>query len=508
MDFFNTQDIKIFQDHGGKRYHKDNQKDQQIGQFIKDYPMAKTKHWAQEVANSLPGFTMEMKSCWQKYGYFSLYSWARIFRDRDKNRDIFFTVGVDREQKKGLVYKLDFQRDKSSKLPEDKKSRCDQLIRQHKLEWQTIDASELNNYDWDKLIDITVQFINDHLTLYDELIREAWARSARICWNTNNWLCPSGQDGKSVPKDSDEPFYGYNNEEWLFDFDKLIDGYHYASLESVGQISANEVGKKYDTLLWTIDNKSQTRYAVANIRNLEIIGKQEAANALAIYERSGWLAEMRKQIADVGGNTEDFDKQISFNIRFRPQDTEILYPAEIPANSSMMQSDLTNILTAEEKVEYAFTGGRRSTPTDSRPSSYIRKAREVEIHHLHREISDGLTTFLAHQYGDNNVEQESTIGNRRIDVVCKDANKYTFYEIKTYLSLRTSIREALGQLLEYAHYPEADNAHKLVIVTQSTHSDRDKQNGQRYIAHLRKCYGLSVYLCYFDKDKQELSEEF
>ena len=105
------------------------------------------------------------------------------------------------------------------------------------------------------------------------------------------------------------------------------------------------------------------------------------------------------------------------------------------------------------------------------------------------------------------MDQESTIDNRRIDVALKDARGYVFYEIKTYPSLRTSVREALGQLLEYAHYPESHNAHKLIIVTQSTHSNQDKQVVQQYIAQLRKLYKLPIYLCYFDKDKQTLSKE-
>lgn len=518
MDFFNIQDIEIFQKFGGKPYHKDDLQHQATGQFIKDNPMAKTKYWAQQVADRLPGFTMDTNFHWQKSGYFSRYAWARIYRKEDKGHDIFFTVGVDREQEKGLVYKFDFQRDKSSVLSKAKKQLCDQFIKRHKLEWQTIDAAELNNYDWKKLINETVGFISSHMALYDELVAQAWKRSARICWNTNNWLYPSGKEGKSSQKDSYERLYGYGNEEWLFDFDKLIDGYHYAFLEPVRQASDNEIGEKYDALLWSIDNHSKARYAVANIRNMEIIGEQEAAIILTEYKQRGWLQEMARQVKDVGGDTKTFSRKIAFNVRFKPEYVEILYPAEIPSGNHIMrlkryrlnhlQSDVNDLFSPGQIAEHTFSGGRRSTPITGGTFSYTREAREVQIQYLHREISDGLTAFLTRKYGAINVDQESTIGNRRIDVALKKARGYVFYEIKTYPSLRTSVREALGQLLEYAHYPKSRNAQKLIIVTQSTHSDRDKEEVQQYIEQLRKLYQLPIYLCYFNKDQQKLSKEY
>lgn len=517
MDFFNIQDIEVFQQFGGKPYRKGDRKLETIGHFIKDHPMRKTEYWAQEVAKKLPGFIMDINFHWQKSGYISSYAWARIFREEDKGHDIFFTVGVDRAQEKGLVYKLDFQRDGSSVLSEAKKQLCDRFIKRHKLEWQTVDAAELSNYDWKKLIDATVAFITQHMTLYDELVAKAWKRSARICWNTNNWLYPSGKAGKSPQKDSYERQHGYGNEEWLFDFDKLIEGYHYAFLEPVLQASDNERGEKYDTLLWTIDGQSKTRYAVANIRGMEILGEQDKAQALAEYKQRGWLPEMRKQVKDVGGDTETFSEKIAFNVRFKPECAEILYPTEIPAGNHILQlkryrlnhlqPDAGDILFSAKNAGHTFAGGRRSAPATGGVSSYTREAREVQIRHLHREISDGLTAFLASKHGAGNVDQESTTGSRRIDVVLKSKRGYVFYEIKTYPSLLTSVREALGQLLEYAHYPESNNAKKLIIVTQATHSERSKREVQQYIAQLRNLYKLPIYLCYFDKDKPELSKE-
>jgi hypothetical protein len=41
-----------------------------------------------------------------------------------------------------------------------------------------------------------------------------------------------------------------------------------------------------------------------------------------------------------------------------------------------------------------------------------------------------------------------------MDVVVRLGIRYWFYEIKTALSARACIREALAQLLEYSYWPE------------------------------------------------------
>lgn len=51
----------------------------------------------------------------------------------------------------------------------------------------------------------------------------------RICWNTNNWVKPSGPNGKSQSESSYEKAVGFGNEEWLLDNSRINeDGYHYA----------------------------------------------------------------------------------------------------------------------------------------------------------------------------------------------------------------------------------------------------------------------------------------
>ncbi|BCV27179.1 hypothetical protein [Shewanella algae] len=61
---------------------------------------------------------------------------------------------------------------------------------------------------------------------------------ARICWNSNGWITPSGRPGKSSNKDSYEYQNGYGHEEWLLDTTKIIDGYHYGYIK---QLESTEI---------------------------------------------------------------------------------------------------------------------------------------------------------------------------------------------------------------------------------------------------------------------------
>lgn len=64
---------------------------------------------------------------------------------------------------------------------------------------------------------------------------------ARICWNIQSWKKPSGPLGKSKDTNSFEVNPGFGHEEWIFDFEKLIDGYKYSFLEPLNTKNNIEV---------------------------------------------------------------------------------------------------------------------------------------------------------------------------------------------------------------------------------------------------------------------------
>lgn len=119
---------------------------------------------------------------WSKRGWadgkrvanFKPYTWARIFKKGNKEKDIFFTVGVD-PSKQALVYKLDFYQENDSNLSKKQKELCLQYIPKS-LKWNEIPAHELSGWDWESLIKKTVDFISKNSHHYDQLLLLVWGK--------------------------------------------------------------------------------------------------------------------------------------------------------------------------------------------------------------------------------------------------------------------------------------------------------------------------------------------
>jgi hypothetical protein len=115
--------------------------------------------------------------------------------------------------------------------------------------------------------------------------------------------------------------------------------------------------------------------------------------------------------------------------------------------------------------------------------------KELDLDLRHNVLQDALYQRLSSKYGKHNVraEQPSGVGTL-IDIVVKMRNEYWFYEIKTALTPRACLREAIGQLLEYGFWPGAREPARFIVVAESP-IDED---GQEYLRRLRKRFSLPI----------------
>ena len=114
---------------------------------------------------------------------------------------------------------------------------------------------------------------------------------------------------------------------------------------------------------------------------------------------------------------------------------------------------------------------------------------------LHNELQNGLYRHLRIALGASCVGTEQPTGSGTfIDLVTCFNQKTSFYEIKTGASVRSNIRQALPQLLEYAFWPEDNRADELIIVSHLPETDQ----GRKYIAHLVSKFGLPISYRQFD----------
>jgi hypothetical protein len=138
------------------------------------------------------------------------------------------------------------------------------------------------------------------------------------------------------------------------------------------------------------------------------------------------------------------------------------------------------------KIGFNFKAGRSKKATTAKATL---PEKELDLDLRHNLLQDALYQRLASKYGKDNVrtEQPSGVGTL-IDIVVKMKNGYWFYEIKTALTPRACLREAIGQLLEYGFWPGAQEPARFIVVGESS-IDED---GQEYLRRLSQRFSLPI----------------
>ena len=544
-DFFDLNDIALMARVAQKPYDPKSDSDIASGNEIKDGLWNKTIYWHNEVLKRLDGFSGQRPRHWQQRSWmsdasgrkvrttvFKPYTWTRIYKTKNADKDIFFTVGVD-GVRKVLVYKLDYKNIPGPHLTPAQRTICEEHIKKSPAGWVEIKEQQLAEYTWERLINETVAFIQRYASLYDQVVHEVYAnvqtRLARMTFNTEGWCMPSGPYGKSKDKSSHEVRNGFGHEEWLCDTDKQVDGYHYAFLEPIYKFADKGTyeDRIFNLRLYTIHGETKDRDWVGLIRNAEVLTPAKAEQIWDYYKAQGWLDQMREDIEAIGGNPDGLPQRDNaiqlFNIRFRPEDlTQYDLSSPIPRDNPVYESSRYVLMnpkpgyetpdTEQDTDSFNFDDQPATPAKHGAPSSgckYERKPKIVESHALHEQICRNLHKYLAEtkKLGYDHVKREVPAGyeGKRIDMVVKTPHReFIFYEVKTYPVLQYSIREAIGQILEYTHWPDQDKAAKLIILTQP-HKNYSK--AAKYMATLRKKLGIQIYYQYFDPISMQLSEE-
>ncbi len=336
---------------------------------------------------------------------------------------------------------------------------------------------------------------------------------ARICWNTNGWRKPSGMTGKSKNKDAYEYRYGYGHEEWLLDTTKNYKGYHYAFLQPIGLHREKYRGQTFNISLYSINEETKKRWWLGRIRYVIVLTEQESQAAYLAYKQNGWLSEMEKQLRSIGAKVDAFRKtkpEDFFVIRFRPRSLELLdMPLEFSINDPAVKATYYVLLNKKKtpkllssKKQFIFSHGY-TKKKGTAESSYEAHSSNIDL--VQNRMQTRIYQQLVKKYGKDNVGTELDTGyGALIDVVVRESKKhFTFYEIKTSYSVRLCIREALAQLLEYAYYPNKNNASKIVVV--SPHAVT--KEAQSYLEHLRHRFGIPVYYQRYDPELEALEDK-
>ena len=351
--------------------------------------------------------------------------------------------------------------------------------------------------------------------------KEELQKVARICWNAEGWRVPSGRDGKSKGKNSHEHKYGYGHEEWLLDETRIIDGYHYGFIQALNRKRDADYGRTiysghtFDIHLYSINSNTKERYWVGKISNAIVLDSLESKKIYKEYKSRGWIKEMSNQLKKCKLKTTDWQNTkpgIFFNLKFKVEDMDLLDPCfrfshkdqAVPATyyTTLLDfKDLPQQLENQINKEFKFTPGHSEGKTSTN-MSIRKKTGEIALHH--NKMQTMIYNQLVKEYGEGRVGTENKTGFRsEIDIVVEDEKGYIFFELKTGSSIKSCIREALSQLLEYSYWPNKRNAHKLVIVS----SRKTTQDSCKYLRYLRSEFKLPIYYRRFNWEKLVLEEK-
>lgn len=329
-------------------------------------------------------------------------------------------------------------------------------------------------------------------------------RFCRICWNTSGWRIPTGdriEFGKSyVAK------YGFGHEEWLFNYEWMIDGFRYGFLQPIGKLLQTHAGHQCSITLYTLTPEKQI-LLIGTLTDAYIPELNELQNVLDTYRAQGWLDQMREQVRNVGGDIGDLENpscQNIANIRFRPEDVTVFDPRPRVIGGHTIVNNL-------RYQPFKWIGN--FPDTDIQPPQYegndprrseherTRAAQEGSaIDPRHTKLQNLLWKHLRDTHGPERVHYEKNY----VDLSLSLPDKNVFFEIKMESSAKRCIRLAFGQLLEYSHYPNVDLAQRLVVVGDAPVTDDDKT----YLVHLRETYNIPIYYSHFLWEKNELSPPY
>lgn len=518
-NFFTKEELDFYVSVHDENYRTTPPDQQHYGPKL--YPInQKLKYWLEQIKPD--GFNIRYDGKWLgQNSKVSPYLWPRIYSGEDK--DIFFNAEVA-AYGQFIGFKLDGYYSTTKKLPDYKIALLDEVKadQNNHWHWLKIPFKELHNYNWDRLISESKMYLSEQMDNHNHLkkLLSKESKIARITWNTNGWVKPSGLTGKST-NPSFEFENGFGHEEWLFDGDKIIGEYKYGFLEPIHKYRSKYEGKVFDLSLYTRNSESNKSFWVANLKNVEILLPEESEKVLAKYKSEGWYDEMKADLYNLSLDSNQLDTWIEkgaeqlFNVKFKASQLNELPSELIPVNDesdipsnryTLMDITSETQVKIEQRTQKGFSFDESGSEEADLSTQSKRKGqnREIELELKHNILQIKFLQYLQTKYGKTSIKRECTAyGASRIDIVRKTNTGYVFYEIKTYNSLRTSIREAIGQLLEYSLYPKVNEAEQIVLVSHVPASSEIRE----YLNHIKKFIKLPFSFIHFDLDKEEIISE-
>lgn len=171
IPFFKASTIDKLSNYAGTHYKASDAFLKDLGTTYAEEIVEKTNEWVDSV--TIPsGYVIEQERYWQVAGRFKSFTWAKIYKEEHKNKKIFFSVGVD-VQNKELIIKLDVLRSGTHKLSNFEIRDFDYFTQGNELAI-SYNLDQISNLNLDALTFITNQFIASTKDTYEQLLDFIW----------------------------------------------------------------------------------------------------------------------------------------------------------------------------------------------------------------------------------------------------------------------------------------------------------------------------------------------
>ena len=240
------------------------------------------------------------------------------------------------------------------------------------------------------------------------------------------------------------------------------------------------------------------------LKNAIGVSEKESKKVYKYYKENGWIDEMKQDILFAGGVVKDLKPTWMFNVKYKFEEAIINY-----SNQPIIKADTIghryNLMDKTGELEFELDDEGNIETLDTSLIVKTTKAGEILVDPLHKKIQNAVVELLKDQYVHLYLEKGSDGSvKQKVDIkgLLKDSEEWHYFEVKTF-SAKRSIREALGQILEYAHYPSTKRAKKLFIIGPEKPDDKDKA----YMQMLRDTYKIPIWFRWYSFKENKLYDE-
>lgn len=324
----------------------------------------------------------------------------------------------------------------------------------------------------------------------------------RVCWNSEGWRRPTGE-ARRLEVQSYIAKNGFGHEEWLFNREWMLEGNRYGFIQGLNSSRSRYAGQSLDLQLYTY-TPSGNWASAGSVEGAYVLTEADAEVVVAYARKRGWLDSMRADLVRLGISVKPLStatpKEL-VNVRFGTDSYRLLEPV-VPFTDQAVFARRYRRYKAYALTDSGVMSVERADARTRKSStslkSGIQRARRATAAGLqdpkHDRLQNAVYAFLSKEC--EGVQYEADWVDLRATI---DGVEH-FFEVKAASTAKRCIREAVGQLLEYAHYPDRDKPFPLVVVGDAPLSSDDR----KYLALLTARFGLPILYWQFDWEARRL----